>query len=403
MPTFEITLKTPHAGQYPLIDACKAHRFVTAACGRRFGKTEVGKQISIEYILDGKAGWWLMPTYPMASKVWRDMKQTLKGFPHMHISEVERRIELPTGGAIEIKSTHNPDLLRGAGLDFAILDEAAFMGADVWAAVVRPMLMDTQGSALFLSTPFGRNWFWELYKLGLDPLMSEYHSLHFPTSANPLIPAGEIESARATTPERIFREEYLAEFTEDAGSVFRNVGDVCRLAEQTHPISGHRYVFGVDWARDNDFTVIVVVDVTAREMVAIDRFNQIGWAMQRGRLKALADRWQPSHIVAEENSIGSVNIEALQAEGLPVRPFLTTATSKPPLIESLALAMERGEVALLNQDVIKSEFSGYAIERTPSGNYRYGAPAGMHDDIVMATALAWHAATTPVMGRIRFA
>jgi hypothetical protein len=92
----------------------------------------------------------------------------------------------------------------------------------------------------------------------------------------------------------------------------------------------------------------------------------------------------------EANSMGSVNIEALQSEGFPVRPFQTTAGSKNPLIEALALAIERREIALLPDDVLLYELASYTLERLPGGGYRYTAPPGAHDDTVMATALAWH-------------
>ena len=75
---------------------------------------------------------------------------------------------------------------------------------------------------------------------------------------------------------------------------------------------------------------------------------------------------------------------------MPVRPFVTTAKSKPPLIESLALAIERRDIRLLNDPVLLNELENYALERLPGGAYRYGAPPGSHDDTVIATALAWH-------------
>lgn len=130
--------------------------------------------------------------------------------------------------------------------------------------------------------------------------------------------------------------------------------------------------------------------MTTQQMVALDRFNQIGWSQQRGRLTALYERWQPFVIWAEVNSIGSPNIEALQNEGLPVRPFQTTAQSKAPLIEGLALALEREEVQLLDHPVLVNELLSYRLNRLPGGGYRYEAPIGGHDDTVIATALAWH-------------
>jgi hypothetical protein len=157
------------------------------------------------------------------------------------------------------------------------------------------------------------------------------------------------------------------------------------------PQAGHHYVAGVDWGRDHDYTVIVIIDVNTQAIVAMDRFNQIGWSLQRGRLKAIVERWRPDVIWAERNSIGEPNIEALQQEGLPVRAFQTTARSKAPLIESLALAIERGHIGLLDDPVLLGELASYSIERLSGGGYRYGAPSGSHDDTVMATALAWYA------------
>src|SRR5690606_12442495 len=130
--------------------------------------------------------------------------------------------------------------------------------------------------------------------------------------------------------------------------------------------------------------------VETRQVVAMDRFNQIGWELQRGRLRALCERWQPHVIFAEENSIGSVNIEALQAEGLPVRPFKMTVTSKKPLIEGLALAIERGEIGLLPDETLLAELTAYEMVRLAGGGFRFGSPSGLHDDCVISLALAWH-------------
>jgi hypothetical protein len=148
----------------------------------------------------------------------------------------------------------------------------------------------------------------------------------------------------------------------------------------------------VDWARSYDFTVISVIDSVTQTQVAIDRFNQISWELQRGRLKALADKYEPRAIWAEANSIGDVNIEALQRDGLPVKAFTTTVNTKGPLIDGLALAIERQDVTLLDDPVQRQELQAYQMERLPSGRYRYGAPQGGHDDTVIATALAWHGA-----------
>lgn len=378
----------PHPGQESVLKA--KTRFRVVACGRRFGKTTAGQIAILETAARGGRCWWLSPTYGMASQVWRDLKRVGRELGQdAVIHEQERRIDFYGGGWLAIHSAHSPDRLRGAGLDLAVLDEAAFMTPDVWPEVVRPMLTERRGGALFLSSPNGRNWFWEVFRLGLEPTEPDWQSFHFTSYDNPLIAPEELEAIHRQTPERIWQQEYLAQFASDGGSVFRNVREAATAPADAQPLAGRRYSAGLDWGREHDYTALVVIDAEARQMVALDRFNQVNWSLQRGRLKAMIERWRPAVVWAESNSIGLVNIEALQAEGLPVRAFATTARSKTPLIEDLALAVERGELALLPDDRLLDELAAYSMTRLPGGGYRYSAPPGGHDDLVIAAALAW--------------
>lgn len=365
-------------------------RFRVVACGRRFGKTELGKYVVVQKAAQGNRCWWLSPTYRMSGQVWRDLKYVATSHKLVTVSTADMRLDFPNGGMIAIRSTHTPDNLRGEGLDFAVLDEAAFMGPTVWPEVVRPMLMERRGAALFLSTPYGLNWFWEVYQLGLRRTNREWRSFHYTSFDNPLIPPEELEEVRATTPDRVFREEYLAEFIDDAGQVFRGVREAATARPDAEPMEGGRYIAGIDWGRSADATAIAIIDASTGHMVALDRFTKIGWELQRGRLRALCEHWRPTVIWAEENSIGSVNIEALQSDGLPIRPFKTTVGSKGPLVEALALAIERRDIALLPDETLLSELLAYRLERLPGGGHRYSAPPGLHDDTVIALALAWH-------------
>ncbi len=149
-----VKFMTPHPGQAQVLDS--PARFKVVACGRRWGKTELGKTTILhEAWINNKRCWWLTPTAKMADQTWRDLKTSIASLKNLRISETERRIDFPEGGMIALRSAHNPDNLRGEGLDLVLLDEAAFMQSQVWAAVVRPMLVTTRGRALFLSTPNG--------------------------------------------------------------------------------------------------------------------------------------------------------------------------------------------------------------------------------------------------------
>jgi len=386
-----IELATLHAAQQAIVDS--PARFKVMACGRRFGKTLVAVDMLTNRLLDGERVAYFAPTYRMGADVWRELKQTLRPLART-VTEHEWRMELYTGGVLECWSLANQaaETVRGRQYQFVVMDEAAlFDSAAAWHGAIRPLLTDSAGGALFASPPRGRNWFWHLYLQGQDPNEPDWASWSLPTAANPYIRKREIEAARMGMPERVFRQEYEAEFLDDGGVVFRNIGAVC-VGEPMLKRAGavvdrnERYVFGVDWGKDNDFTCISVMTKTGKQ-VHLERFNQIGWTVQRGRLAALCDIFQPRAILAEENSVGSVNIDALRREGLPVTPFTTTFKSKGPLIEELVLALERQEVTLLNDGTLKHELMAYEMSRTTLG-WTYGAPSGGHDDTVMATALS---------------
>lgn len=396
----KLLLPKPHKNQEPVLKSAARYRVV--ACGRRFGKTELGKREIVEMMLLGKACWWLAPTYGMAAQVWRELKHACRDLPGLHITEAERRLDLPNGGSVAIRSAHTPDNLRGAGLDFVVIDEAAFIEPTLWPEIIRPMLLERKGHALFLSSPNGKNWFWEIYQQGINKRLS-WKAWRFSSFENPFIDSADLEAIRQQTAERIWRAEYLAEFTDDLGQVFRGIRAATTAPLLVEPIPGRLYVAGLDWGKEHDATAIIVIDVEARAVVAIDRFTGVSWSLQRGRLAALYERWRPAVIWAEANSIGSPNVEALQAEGIPVRPFITTASSKPPLIESLSLAIERGDIALIPDETLLNELAAFSMEQLPGGGYRYSAPPGLHDDTVIALCLAWHGLRFSTAPTISFA
>lgn len=381
-----VTLPELHEGQRVVWDSEARFKVVTA--GRRFGKTRLGSLMCITVALHGGRAWWVAPSYPVASVGWRLIRQLAIQLDGVEVRHVDRLVTMPGGGTVQVRSADNPDSLRGEGLNLVVLDECAFTKEAAWAEALRPALSDRQGRALFISTPKGRNFFWRLWQRGQ---MGEdgWQSWRFPTSDNPYIPSGEIEAARRGLPDRIFQQEYLAEFLEDAGEVFRGVMTAATETALEGANNGSEYVMGVDWGKHNDFTVLVVLNSDGK-MVAMDRFNQIDYIVQAGRLKALYERFRPQTIVAERNSMGEPLIEQLQRDGLPVQPFTTTNASKALAIDALALAFERREIHILNESILVGELQAYEAQRLPSGMLRYSAPEGMHDDCVMALALAWH-------------
>jgi len=387
MSTLTVQLPQLHTGQKEV--AGDPARFKVLACGRRrhWGKTRLGALLCVVTGLSKGRAWWVAPSYPMASIGWRLVKRLAGQIPGTVKHEADRAVDFPGGGVVQVKSADNPDSLRGEGLDFLVMDECAFIQEAAWTEALRATLSDRQGKALFISTPKGRNWFWRAWLAGQNG--GEWRSWQFPTVSNPYIKASEVEAARGMLPERIFAQEYLAEFLDDDSGVFRRVLDAATATERN---GAGEYVVGVDWGKHNDFTALTVMDVAQQSMVHLDRFNQIDYATQVGRLKALCEKYSPVSLMVERNSMGEPLIEQLQREGLPVQPFTTTNATKAVIIDALALAFERGDIRILPDPVLISELQAYETERLPSGMLRYSAPEGMHDDTVISLALAWYGA-----------
>lgn len=394
--TVSVMLPKYHAAQRQI--RAEAARFNVLACGRRFGKTKFLKRLASESAIERYPVGWFAPTYKVLTEAFSEIRKTLA--PILSGSnKSEKTLTLITGGVIEFWTLEDPDAGRSRKYKRAIIDEAGMCAAlhDQWPEAIRPTLADYQGDAWFGGTPKGRNFFYEAFQRGQDPLQTEWRSWQMPTGANPYIKPEEVAAMKAEMPERKYLQEIEAQFLDDAGGVFRNVR-ACAIGQRKDAVDGRQYVGGVDWGRSNDYTVISIFDTEAQEQVYLDRFSGIEYSLQRQRIADTFRLYPNLALYAESNSIGQPNIEALQRDGFYVVPFVTTNASKAQAVESLALALERQAVTLINDAVLISELEAYESTRLPSGLYRYDAPQGLHDDTVMATMIAWFMGSRTTLG-----
>lgn len=304
-----------------------------------------------------------------------------------HRSEQEKQISLIGGGILDMWSLDNADAIRGRKYARFIVNEAAFVPnlMNIWNMVIRPTLIDLRGDGYFSGTPKGMESFWQLY----NQIGDDWQRWQMSSYSNPHIPKSELDALKQTMTERAFQQEIMAQFLEDGGGVFRSVQKVANAPYLEVGEQGRQYCIGADWGRSNDATVFCVLDMQSGACVHMDRMTDTDFSSQRIRLIALAERFNRSAVLVEMNSIGQPQIEELQRMGLSVTGFLTTNASKAQIIDALALAFEQGKIAIIDNQILISELMAYQSERLPSGLLRYGAPEGMHDDCVIALALAW--------------
>lgn len=387
-------------------------RFQVVDAGRRFGKSRVtlAKCADVAVNLGGMV-WWVAPNYTISDNQWRLAKKLLGGgggSPPIWSdkNEVGRRLEFhypnPDGtmsyGEIHFKSADKPDSLRGEGLHFLAIDEAAFMPGDAWV-ILRPALTDNEGAAWFISTPAPYlNWFYTLYQYADSEENPDWKAWQFTSYDNPFIAKAEIDESKKTMLLRDFEREHLAQFPENQGQMFANLDVVADVPFQVKRDYSKHYVMGVDWGRKDDYTVFSVIELETKRQVYAMAFNKTSWAIQKQRFKAAYDTWQPVRCFVEANAAGSPIVEELLALGYKITPFIMSHVSKAPLIEALALAFEAERLHILNDRSSygkKQLVELRAFESTPSADgmkHKYAAPKGMHDDMVISLALAWAAA-----------
>lgn len=385
-----LVLYTPHEGQRAFHRSRARFRVLT--CGRRWGKTLAACNDMVARVCEHprSLGWWVTPTYKIGVRGWRLLTRALQGIiAPSGIKRGERTIELINGSVIEFRSADNPDSLRGEGVNHLVVDEAAMVPREAWEEALRPTLTDTRGSAVLISTPKGRNFFFELFCRGGDPAFGEWESFCFPTASNPYIAPEEIEEARRTLPVDVFRQEYEAQFLEDSAGVFRGLSG-CVKGELEEPVRGREYVIGWDPAKYEDFSVLTVLDEARRHVVAWDRFNGVDYSLQVERLGVLHRKYNQARVIMDSTGAGDPLLESVRKHVTRrVEGFTFTSTSKQQLVEHLAVAIQEGSVSFpADLAVLRHELELYQYEITRAGNVKYSAPQGYHDDAVMSLALA---------------
>lgn len=372
--------------------ACTASRIVLA-CGRRWGKSTIGENWIIEPALDGYAVAWFAPTEKYMLEIWREMQGYLKPVI-AHKDGKEHRLELITGGVVEFWSVHNnPDAGRSRKYKRLFVDEAAKIPhlKELWNGAVRATLLDYEGQAMFGSSPKGRNYFHDLFMR--QESRSNWKSFQFPSATNPLLPRSELaeieqEYLSGEMHEQYYQQEYMAQFVEMDGAVFRGVGRAAVLEYGAVPNPNRTYVGGADWGSTNDFTVIVAIDAQEKRMVDMIRFTNKDFNDQVQRVVAFQEKWKMKNIISEWNSIGKNYSDELRRNGVPLTDWINTNATKAEVIQKLARDIELGGLEIINDKVLVNELLAYELTRTATGLPKYGAPEGLHDDTVIALALA---------------
>jgi hypothetical protein len=357
------------------------------AIGRQFGKSLLALNQVLDWFFNVpncRIGW-VSPIYKQSKKVYKDIESAFGN--NQHVFKGHNGTELTftghNGSTIEFFSAERYDNIRGFTFDYLVCDEFAFMDVEAWTEVLRATVLVKGKKVLLISTPKGKNHFHQIFNLESEN--PQYKSFKMTSYDNPIINPREIDDARLTLPDHVFRQEYLAEFIDGGAGMFKDLTLITKSDK-----TGRMYA-GLDIGRADDYTVLTIFNEN-REMHFIERWNKDTWANIVDKVVNRINEFD-CHTLIEVNGIGDPIFEQVRNKvNNPnlIEPFLTTSKSKQDIIEQLVVANQSKEVKFLDESWLLKELELFTYEYNPkTKSVRYSAPNGFHDDGVMSTAIAY--------------
>ena len=422
--TSDSGIPTPHAGQNKVL--ALPGRYKIAICGRRFGKTVAAAIAAVnkcEEIKNSRV-WWISPIQEQSDRVERDVAFWLKErivssrtkrpsggkkgdaeaatcvlndpYRQKWIYRVsEHALNCENGSRIEFHSAHTPDRLRGAGLDLVVIDEAADVTEYTWNVVIKPMLLERRGEAFLVGTPRGKNhWLHNLFLLGKNEERAKtYSSIQLPTTANPLITADDLNEYRLDMTAERYRQEFDAEFIDGVDTVFAGVNDCVSGEVLKRGRPGMKYITGIDLGQSVDFTALCSLNCADKHVEGFARFNQMDWSVQEKLILEHLKHF-PGPAIVDATGNGKRIWELLRDNHRGhVERFIFTAQSRSEILVGLQLGFAHRQLSIANAPPLVDELQAFAWLRDGEAGglrrARMGAPSGVHDDCVMALAMAW--------------
>lgn len=282
-----------------------------------------------------------------------------------------------------------PDQHRGINPIDVVFDEYSEEKEEMWTAIIQPVLRENGGSATFIFTPKGKNHSWKLLQVAKenpDEWFWSVKNVHDTEGYS----EKELEKIRAQTPLALYQQEYECAFLDGASQLFRGVRQITYDMRTPLEIDGF-FQLGIDLAKYNDWTVLTPFNKNNFIVHPQDRFNNVDWPTQEGRIEAWARRYNNATIKIDSTGVGDPIVDALKKRGLNINEedaINFSGQRRKNLLTHLSLLIENRKIKIPNDEGLIAELEAFRYEMTDSGTISITVPRGMHDDRVMSLALA---------------
>lgn len=304
------------------------------------------------------------------------------------------QIQLINGSEIVFRSPQQG--VRGYTISgLLILDECAYLG-DEEIFTILPFINAKNASMLICSTPFTQQgYFYDMFINGLDNQSDTLKSFDWSKEKeiSKFLTDEKKRLYKQTMSRAKYKTEIEGEFLTDDGLLFQNISNCIN----NNPSNPNFLYIGIDFATgsDNDYTVLTAFNEKG-EMFKQYRTNSLTPMQQVEWLSDIINKLQSiakiHKILAEENSIGKVYIDALKNKiSIPITNWTTSQESKHKLVTTFQIALENEQVTILNNPILLNELAKYECTVSKNNKFTYNGSNGSHDDTVISTMLAYYA------------
>lgn len=369
-------------------------KYVVVPCGRRFGKTELGLNVMVYYGLnwDAMSILYMTPRGDQRNTAFNEFVSRFGDAPFIfNVNRSESFVTFRNKSRIYFKLGSFPSVesIRGKKFDVLVLDEFAMYNKDVFESILEPTLATQKDfKVLFLSTPRGKGQFYTYYKRGLDTAYPKWASYRASSDKNPLVSKEFLEDVKKSIPEKIYKQEYEAEFIDDSGALFENI-DSCTSSKKFEFVQTEKYFAGIDLGFTNDFCVVNVLD-SRGNVVDWDRFNQVSLTDASKRIFEFLKKWGNPITLVENNQYQGVSEMIRNLGYKKLYDFNTNSKTKKEIIEDLIVAFQEKTISIPNNELYRLELLEFGYHFNPKTRNVSYMGLGEHDDIVMSLAIAWH-------------
>jgi len=381
-----ITLFTPYEKQKEFISrfADTDDLFGVVSAPRGSGKTLLAINLLLYWLLQthNRKGGWIAPVYSQAKSVMdqivNNAKDTIESSNRM-----EGTITFINGSTIKFLSSDSPDNIRGFRFTHLILDEAAFHKENAINTAILPTLNPLGKKCLMISTPRGKNFFFNWFN------KPEVVSMSFPLTECPYVSQVLIEEAKKSLPPDIFAQEFMAKFVDSGNDVFIGVDKVSTINMFDRQRRVDVYV-GIDTGLSDDKSVLTLIDSTGRVRWMEGTNNQNIQDIAKQFMTIMSD----FNIVGgyiETNGIGRAMYDLVKPTFSRIRPFNTTQDNKTDMVRKLIGDIESMNLELPTSELLPelhSEFVTYTYKLSTNGKLSFTHLPGHHDDYIDSLMLA---------------